>query len=223
MHLPGLQETSSHPVCAGFDHSVTLPRTQSLYPYAESTINSNIAPHLRLTILFLLSLFITIMPCFIRLCPHYHLSEFPNAKVLLCILFGAAPLCLPMTYMKLVCSALQCGLCRLTVSFFCWALVPSRRVWIFYIPSDSSTEGHTGIPAFCPCYWNIHFSLSPHRDDASFWMTCLRCGSPWQCALLYSSHCLWYLPLTSISRYSICTEFLNTVPKEWSPIPPGNT
>lgn len=99
------------------------------------------------------------MPCFIRLCPHYHPSEFPNAKVLLCILFGAAPLCLPMTYMKLVCSALQCSLCHLTVSFLCWAVVPSRRVWIFYIPSDSSTEGHTLIPAFCLCYWNIHSSF----------------------------------------------------------------
>lgn len=163
------------------------------------------------------------MPCFIRICPHYHPSVFSNAKVSLCILFGAALLCLPMTYMKLVCSALQCSLCHLTVSFLYWAVVPSRRVWIFYILSDSSTEGHTLIPAFCSSYWNIHFSLSPHLHDASFWMTCLRFGFPWQCALLYSFHCLGYLPLISISRYSICIEFLNTVPKEWSLIPPGNT
>lgn len=108
-----------HTQCVLALTSVSLARTQSLYPYPESTINSNIVSHLRLTILFLLSLFVTIMPCFIRLCPHYHLGAFPNAKVLLCILFGAAPLCLPMTYMKLVCSALQCSLCRFTVSFFC--------------------------------------------------------------------------------------------------------
>lgn len=87
------------------------------------------------------------MPCFIRICPHYHPSEFSNAKVLLCIWFGAALLCLPMSYMKLVCSALQCCSCHLTVSFLYWAVVPSRRVWISYILSDSSTEGHTLIHA----------------------------------------------------------------------------
>lgn len=85
------------------------------------------------------------MPCFIRICPHYHPSEFSNAKVLLCIRFGAALLCLPMTCMKLACSALQCCLCHLTVSFLYWAVVPSRCVWIFYILSDSSTESHTSI------------------------------------------------------------------------------